>query len=194
VGLLCLTFCTAVAFADEHPTQPQSVAAPRAAPAAEQDEATMAVAVLAGFDYEYFYDTSLYNAFAELRVGFRKRRIELTGRLRLGIGGTEQGLLFFQPTLGGGLLGELHPRVRLGFEIIFPMTGGLFVERITDDPNASTLMTSIFEFSAELQVDLVHRTRRALFLSILPGLMVGVTSDPAFISPSARIALGVRIL
>ncbi len=174
------------AFADE-----LAESAP-AAPAPVAGTSGFHLSALAGFGYGNFYETALYSGFVEMRVGGRMGPIELTGRLQLGFGATEHGLDFVKPTLGVGLLGQIHPRIRLGFELSPPTSSGLAVLRVSRGFDEPTMIMSILEFSPEVQLDLIENPKSALFLSALPGFLVGVSSSPPFVSPSIRVGLGYR--
>jgi hypothetical protein len=144
------------------------------------------VSVLGGYAYNYFYKTAVHGGFAEMRFGGHLSAVELTGRLRVQFGRTTAGRLVLSETIGFGLLGRIHSRVRLGFEVsALPPVAWMFVSR-----GEYYVRDLIFDAAPELRIDLVHTQGEVLYLSARPGVLIAMSSRPAFASPNILIGIG----
>jgi len=144
------------------------------------------VSVVGGYAFNYFYSTEIHGGFAELRFGGHISEVEMTGRIRVQFGRTIAGRLVLSETTGFGLLGRVHSRVRLGFEVsALPPVAWMFVSR-----GDYFVRDLIFDVAPELRIDLLQTPGEILYLTARPGAVIGLGSRPSFISPNILIGLG----
>lgn len=143
------------------------------------------VSLIGGYAFRHFYSTAIQSGSAELRLGGHIDALELTSRVSFQYGTTAAGRRLGFLSFALGFLWPFHPRVRLGFELAALPLSWLFMPR-----RDYTIHELILHASPELRIDLLRGLRQILYLTLRPGILVGMGSQPPFLSPNILVGIG----